>query len=111
MTKRDRWSKRPVVQRYWNYKDKIKAANIKLPDNYWIVFSLPVPKSLSKKEKAARLGQPHLQTPDKDNLEKGLLDALFEDDAHIWRGGCEKRWADKGSIEIYEITKEYRCPE
>lgn len=106
MTRRDRWDKdRPAVQRYWAYKDKIRAANIQLPEKYWIVFNLPMSKSWTKKEKSAQLGQPHLQTPDKDNLEKGLLDALFKKDAHIWYGGCEKRWALKGSIWMYDISQ------
>lgn len=35
-------------------------------------------------------GKPHQSKPDKDNLERALLDALFEDDAHIWDSRARK---------------------
>ena len=51
-------------------------------------------------------GQPHQQTPDKDNLEKALLDALCPDgDARIWDGRVTKRWGYKGQIIIVRVDK------
>ena len=46
-------------------------------------------------------GKPHQQKPDKDNLEKALLDALCEDDSYIYDGRVSKYWSDAGYIEIY----------
>ena len=48
-------------------------------------------------------GKPHQQRPDKDNLEKAILDAIFKQDSHIWDGRTSKIWGNTGSI----IIKEY----
>jgi Holliday junction resolvase RusA-like endonuclease len=49
-------------------------------------------------------GKPHQQKPDKDNLEKALLDAIFEDDCRIWDGRVSKVWGETGQILIGEIA-------
>jgi len=102
MTRRDKWLKppRPCVAQYWAYKDLLRTFDIELPIPYKITFYLAMPKSWSKKKKAAHDNQPHLQTPDKDNLEKAFLDALFDNDKHVWSGWAEKRWASEGMIKI-----------
>ena len=103
MTQRDKWAKRPAVQKYWEYKDKVREYKITLPDNgYHIIFTLPMPMSWSDKKKSKMNGKPHQVRPDKDNLEKGLLDAIFEEDSHIWDGRVTKLWGYVGSIEIME---------
>ena len=48
-------------------------------------------------------GRPHQQKPDVDNLTKSLLDALFEDDAHIWDVRVSKSWGETGRIIIEEL--------
>ncbi|WP_336242107.1 RusA family crossover junction endodeoxyribonuclease [Enterobacter cloacae] len=48
-------------------------------------------------------GQPHQQKPDLDNLKKSLLDALFEDDSHIWDARTSKVWGEIGMIIIEDI--------
>jgi Holliday junction resolvase RusA-like endonuclease len=103
MTQRDRWKKRPVVEQYWSYKDAIRAANIQLPPCYHLHFIIPMPTSWSKKKKRTMAFTPHLQRPDKDNLEKGFLDALFEEDSAIWTGHVSKWWGDTGCIIIEEL--------
>lgn len=100
MTQRDRWKKRPVVLRYWEFKDHVRALGIKLPVPYKITFFLPMPKSWPEKKKREMAGKPHMQKPDKDNLEKALLDALYEDDAHVWSGWVEKRWSRVPGIRV-----------
>ncbi len=94
MTQRDSWKKRPCVVKYWRYCDELKVHNIELPENYHIFFFLGMPKSWSKKKKAKYHLKPHTQKPDKDNLEKGFLDAIFKhkekDDAEVWTGTCSK---------------------
>jgi Holliday junction resolvase RusA-like endonuclease len=48
-------------------------------------------------------GKPHQSKPDKDNLEKALMDALFTDDSHIWDSRVTKLWGKEGQIIIKEI--------
>jgi len=107
MTQRDRWLNppRPAVARYRAYCDeltlKMNILGFELPEsNYWITFYLPMAKSWSKDKKEAHEGQRHQQTPDKDNLEKAFLDALFKEDCRVWDGRVTKRWSVNPRIEI-----------
>lgn len=106
MTQRDRWAKRPAVVRYHQFCDELRglvnANDVPIP--YRVTFYLPIPKSWSKKRKAEAEGEPHTQRPDKDNLEKAFLDALFPDDSHVWSGWAEKRWSSVPRIEYGPIT-------
>jgi Holliday junction resolvase RusA-like endonuclease len=105
MTQADRWKKRKATDRYWAYKDELQAlmASVEFPAAYHVVFCMPMPKSWTKKEREQKRHQPHLQKPDKDNLEKGYLDALFEEDSAIWDGRVTKVWADEGAILLLPI--------
>ena len=104
MTRRDQWAKRPAVIRYRAFCDAVRAAwpaGIPYPAaGAHVTFWLPMPKSWSKRKRDAMRGQPHQQKPDRDNLEKALMDAMCEDDAHVWDGRTTKRWADTGYITI-----------
>lgn len=106
MTQRDKWAKRPVVLRYRAFSDKARAsAPSNLPDSPirvdWTAY-LPMPDSWSSKKKDAHRGQLHQSKPDRDNIDKGILDALWPSDSCIATGTIEKRWDDgKGArIEI-----------
>lgn len=105
MTQADRWKKRPATDRYWAYKDELQAlmAEVEFPAAYHVVFCMPMPRSWSKKEREKNRHQPHLQKPDKDNLEKAWLDALFPDDSGIWDGRVTKVWAEEGAILLLPI--------
>ena len=103
-TRSDKWKVRPNVARYRAFCDEVRLRKVTLPESgYHVIFVLPMPKSWSKKKKAEMDGKPHQQTPDKDNLEKALLDALFQDDSHIWDGRVTKRWGQEGQI-IIDVT-------
>ena len=103
-TQRDKWMKRPCVMRYRQYKDDLKAAGIKPnPDGFEITFKLPMPQSWSKKKKAAMDTQPHQQKPDIDNLLKGFMDALFEDDSGIHWVKANKIWGKTGGIKVVGV--------
>lgn len=114
MTQRDKWNKRSVTSKYWAYKDKILAEIYKNNINWENVVGLSwtayftIPRSWSKKKKRESRGQLHLQTPDRDNIDKGILDAIFKNDSHIATGTIEKRWADNNNprIELEFIYKE-----
>ena len=100
-TRADRWKQRPAVMKYRAFRDECRIRGVTLPDSgYHITFVLPMPKSWSEKKRKAMDGAPHQQKPDRDNLEKGLLDALFQDDAHVWDGRTTKRWGRTGRIII-----------
>jgi Holliday junction resolvase RusA-like endonuclease len=45
-------------------------------------------------------GRPHQSKPDIDNLLKGFMDALLEDDARIWEVKASKLWGVNGSIKV-----------
>lgn len=60
-----------------------------------LIFDMPVPSSLRKSQRAARLGRPHQQTPDTDNLVKGILDAVLENDAVVYANLAIKRWVSE----------------
>jgi Holliday junction resolvase RusA-like endonuclease len=103
-TRADRFKKREVVLRYRAFKDECRLRRLDLPQSsYHLIFVLPMPASWSKKKKAQMNGQPMQQKPDKDNLEKAVLDALFKEDAAIWDGRVTKYWGTEGMIIVREI--------
>lgn len=107
MTQSDRWKKRPAVVRYYHYKDNLLyealAQGFYLTDEIELIFGLPMPKSWSKKKKAEMNGKPHQAKPDIDNLCKAVMDALLDEDSHIWSLRASKFWSDKGSLVIKTI--------
>lgn len=96
----DVWRPREVVLRYRAYRDTIRAQfSGDVPDDLRLRFHMAMPPSWSDKKRERMLGQPHRQKPDIDNLVKGFMDALLEDDSHVWRIFAEKVWSDGGGIE------------
>lgn len=106
MTRSDRWKQRDCTDRYWLFKDEIRAAwgNRPLPDRLEIKFVMPMPESWSKKKRSGMTGKPHQQKPDIDNLIKSVLDSLCENDAYIWQVSASKVWGDVGAIEIFDLS-------
>lgn len=98
----DRWRPSPAVLRYRAYRDELKIKGVTLPAGAFahMVFVLPMSPSWSAKKRAAMEGFPHLYKPDRDNLEKAVLDALLDDDAHIWNGSTSKFWGRQGLLLI-----------
>lgn len=102
----DAWRKRPAVLRYRAYKDAIRASyrssvnRIIDPVGVDIVAWLPMPASWSEKKRREMDGKYHRQKPDKDNIEKGVLDALFTDDSGIATGTTSKYWCVAGQERI-----------
>lgn len=101
MTRSDVWNKRPAVMRYRAFCDELRLHIKELPDPLNIKFYIAMPESWSKKKSDAHRAQPHKHKPDIDNLCKAIMDAICEDDAHIWRLNATKIWDDRGMIEIY----------
>jgi len=109
MTQRDRWAKRPCVQRYWDFKDQIKESGLDLPvSGAHIVFIIPMPKSRPEKKKKLMDRQPHQQKPDLDNLSKAIFDSVYQSDCIIWDSRATKCWGRMGAIYIYNEKEKIR---
>lgn len=104
MTRRDKWAGRPCVQRYFAFRDEVRLHRVTIPDRVRIIFHMPMPASWSAKKRAEMDGKPHTVRADIDNLAKGILDSVFENDAHIHEIHASKVWAVDGAIEVGEIT-------
>lgn len=101
MTRADAWKQRPCVLRYRKFRDQVRAAGIKIPENGAIIdFLMPMPASWSQKKRDEQYLMPHKQKPDLDNLAKALFDAVFDDDCHVWSFTVRKYWYTDGAIEI-----------
>lgn len=106
MTQRDKWKPRKCVNRYWGYKDKLLEWKEKEEFNdsentvLVVTFYIPMPQSWSKKKKAEKEGSPHDQKPDIDNLIKGFLDAVYEEDKYVYHIIGSKFWAREGLISL-----------
>lgn len=101
MTRSDRWKKRPCVQRYWDFCDKVKRSTIEIPaGGAKITFFVPMPKSWSERKKNAMFLKPCQSAFDLDNCCKALFDAVFDDDKHIYNVTLTKLWHRVGMIEI-----------
>lgn len=98
---RDAWNPSPPVQRYRTFRDWVRLHKIKIPTPFHhAVFVLQMPKSWSAHKRVVHEGQPHQCKPDRDNLEKALLDSCLEDDAHVWNGQTTKLWGQRGMLII-----------
>lgn len=106
MTRVDKWKKRPCVVQYRSFKDllRIECKRVELttlqPQLQSLIFHISMPDSWSKKKKLEMDGKPHQQSPDLDNLVKGLWDAILEQDNYIYsiKGELGKYWAKEGKI-------------
>jgi len=99
MTQRDKWKKRPAVMAYRAFKDECRLHGLELAESgNEIVFVIPMPESWSKKKRAQMSGQPHQQRPDVDNLLKAVMDAVFDEDSHLWSVKVSKVWGEVGLI-------------
>lgn len=113
MTQRDTWKKRPCVVRYRDWCDRVRAivkSNIPKTDDIlelnWVACFRPT-KSWLKKNKltlAEAAGMIHRQTPDRDNIDKAVLDCLFNQDSGIGCGTIEKYWGIEDHIVIEIVT-------
>lgn len=105
MTQADRWRQRPCVMRYREFKDAIRRDAPELPNPEdinelsWVAYFVPPPSMPVQKRKAI-LGTLHRQKPDRDNIDKAVLDALFQDDQAIAHGTLTKRWGTEAKMVI-----------
>lgn len=99
----DAWKPSLAVQRYRAYQVELLVKCLKLPEEgafTHMVFILEMPHSWSAKKKINQEGMPHRSKPDRDNLEKAILDTVHHDDAHCWNGATSKLWGRMGLLLI-----------
>lgn len=104
----------PTVAQEW--RDSIQSAlypflrtyrDITVPVEVVIVFRFPRPMKLQTTKAWATYNIPHTTKPDRDNLEKAVLDeittldkigghGIWKDDAQVWRGMISKRYVNAG---------------
>lgn len=112
MTRADKWKKRPIVMRYRAFKDRVRELNVELPEaNSHIIFNISMPKSWNPTKRLKMLLRPHQSRPDLDNYLKGLFDAVYKEDSHIWDVRATKLWAEAGSIEIKRAVPNETAPD
>lgn len=101
----DRWKQRPAVMRYREFCDQVREAGITLYScGMHITFIIPMPDSWSEKKKLEMDGQPHQQRGDLDNYAKSALDAIYEEDAHVWDMRLTKLWGREGAIIVEKCS-------
>ena len=102
-TRKDKWNPSNPVIVYRKYKDIIKAQlpdEYNLPEKVKMTFFLPFPKSYSQKKKQDIIDNQeslHKVKPDVDNILKGVLDTLFENDSHVADVHVIKKWCTPGN--------------
>lgn len=99
-TQRDKWDKRACVVRYRDMADQLRAAckinGYELGNRLFVEFHLPMAKSWSKKKQREKLGSPHDQKPDIDNMCKSVMDALSKEDKEVHTCYARKFWSESG---------------
>lgn len=100
-TRSSKWKTSPAAGRYYSFKDQVALSKVVVPDSgYHVLFILKMPESWKPEKKNKMRHTPCKKTPDKDNLEKALLDSLFKQDSHIWDDRVSKVWGDSGKMVI-----------
>lgn len=105
MTQRDKWKQRPCVMRYRSWADMARLYAGRLPEPGavlrldWTAYFEP-PPSWAKRKRAEAIGTLHQSKPDRDNIDKAILDALFRSDSAIAWGTIEKRWGSPARLEV-----------
>lgn len=117
MTQRDKWARRPAVMRYRTWADTARAELLAaggIPEGAvvhtvnWSAYIEP-PKSWSKKKREYYLGEAHQAKPDRDNIDKAVLDSLFREDQGVAYGHMKKMWGSPARLEI-EIVYSFPRP-
>ena len=116
MTQRDKWAQRPAVMRYREWADGLRSLFVKPlpPANQvkslsWMATFAPA-ASCPKKMRVELMGTLHRDRPDRDNVDKAILDVLFKEDSGIACGSVEKRWGWENKLEILIELNESETP-
>lgn len=107
MTQKVKWEQTDAQARYFAWADKARETVTGNPkqklhaNDYLGLYAfahIGMPESWSAKKKKQCAGCLCTSKPDKDNIEKALIDALFEQDERICLGGLHaKFWCEEDS--------------
>ncbi len=107
MTQSDKWKQRHCVVRYRAWADALRfqagiqhKIRVKRWASVMVTAYFSIPESWAASKKATHIGTPHTYKPDGDNVLKGLLDALIENDHAVYRQAILKYWDDGGGARI-----------
>ena len=92
MTQRDRWKGRECVLKYHAFRDAIRRDAPPLPPVERIDSLSWMAYFAIKKGSKHKIHDSHREKPDRDNIDKAILDALFEEDSGIAAGTICKVW-------------------
>lgn len=93
------WKPSPPVLRYRAYRDELTIKRLEIPFPFHqLIFVMPMPESWPLNKTNRLEGMPHLQKPDRDNLEKAVLDTAFGEDCQVWNGATLKVWGARGML-------------
>ena len=92
-------------------QDHIPPVPLECPVVVSEIFLMPRPKRLMRK-KDPDLRIPHTAKPDRDNLDKAVLDALttlgfWRDDSQVWSGTVSKMYHAKSEVPGAHIVIEW----
>jgi Holliday junction resolvase RusA-like endonuclease len=108
------------VKKYHEYRDAIASRvltcltqqTLRFSDftgHLGLVFRFPVPASWSmrKQIQACQFGEYHRQKPDVDNLVKGFLDAVMDEDCQVADVRAVKVWAPRGQegVQVWRLPQ------
>lgn len=71
-----------------------------------VEFFLKMPASWTKKKKSQMIYTPHRQKPDLDNLLKGFMDAVLDEDCGVCEVKTAKFWSDRGFVSVLNDCSE-----
>lgn len=105
-TRADKWKKRPIVMKYYHYKNLLSfllnRMNYKQEKELNILFLLPIPQSLSSKKREELHLTQHNKKPDLDNLVKAFLDTATKQDNYISKVNAVKLYSLYPKIIIFQ---------
>jgi len=108
------------VKKYHEYRDAIASrvlqhltqGTVQFTDftaHLGLVFRFPVAESwsLTKQVRACQFGEYHRQKPDIDNLVKGFLDAVMDEDCQVADVRAVKVWVPRGQegIQVWRLPQ------
>lgn len=96
----DKWNPSPAVQRYYAWRDALRAhLGITLKTRWTDCREVHIGAYFHTNIHTL-WGQPHLETPDADNIYKAVTDACFAEDKGIYAISCIKMWGQKDELYI-----------
>lgn len=99
-SRKDKWEPRPAVQRYYAWRDALRAYLGVTRATPWTDCDEVIIVAHFKTKAQTLWGLPHKEKPDIDNIYKAVTDALFPEDCGIWHDDTRKLWGPENVLEL-----------